>query len=219
MSLHRTVALVLALAAGPASAVDLTWTALTGYQDGLGFRASGTAAKVVRDLPQLGFTLGAGYTSMDPGNAAAARRVFINDATDGTPEKSGYAWDLRLDAIWFVKVAHLADAGPFLGVRRNAFSGRFRYVGGNEDFTIESQAWGVGAGFRGNLPLSPRWCLAFSVGLDWFPVVTLYGHDTSYSSNGEIVNGRNGYTWADASAAVNRWSFLPSLLVGATWRP
>jgi len=217
MPYRRLVIVVLALAARPAAAVDLSWSALAGYQDGMGLRLTGTAAHLVKDVP-VGLAFGAGFASMDPGNAAAARRVFINDATDGTPQKSGYAWDLRLDAVWFFKVAHLTESGAFFGARRSVFAGRFRYIGGNEDFTVESTAWGVGLGFRGAIPLSTRWSLAFAAGLDWFPVLTLYGHDASYSSNGAIVNQRNNYTWADASSAINRPSLLPSLMVGASWR-
>jgi len=68
------------------------------------------------------------------------------------------------------------------------------------------------------IPLSARWNLCFALGLDWFPSVTLYGHDTSYSSGGEVVNGIDNYGWSDASAAVNRWRLLPSLMIGASWR-
>jgi hypothetical protein len=38
------------------------------------------------------------YTNMNPGNPADARKIFINDATNGDPEKSGWMWDVRFDA-------------------------------------------------------------------------------------------------------------------------
>jgi hypothetical protein len=35
---------------------------------------------------------------MNPGNAADVRKIFINDATNGDLEKSGWMWDVRFDA-------------------------------------------------------------------------------------------------------------------------
>jgi hypothetical protein len=206
------------LAAGPARGVDLSVGALLGYQDGFGFRAVGNAAELVRDVP-IGVSLGIGYTVMDPGDPAAARSVFINDATDGTPEESGHAWDLRLDVIYFLRLKGVEQFGVFLGPRFSMFSGRFRYVGGNEDFTITADDWGVGTGVRGTIPFSRHWGLALSAGFDWYPSSTLYGHDTTYSSGGTIVNGRNNYTWTTADAAVHQPRFVPSILVGVNWRP
>jgi hypothetical protein len=217
MSAIRTAALALALSATPAAAADLSWSAMTGWQDGWAFRGGGTVSRLVPDLP-LGIGFSAGLTFMDPGDPWAARRVFINDNAGGTPESSGYAWDLRLDGIWFVRVPHLSEAGVFAGVRYNSFSGRFKFVGDNEDFTVTSDVWGLGAGFRGALPVSPRWSLNFAAGLDWFPVMELYGHSTTFRSSGANVNVNTGYTFQDASAAMNRWSLLPSVLVGASWK-
>jgi len=216
--LPRLLALgALLLAARPAGALDLSWTALGGYQGGGVVRVSGTASHLFK-LP-LSLELGIGHAFVDPGNADKARQVFINDATDGTPEKSGGVWDLRADAVWGLKMAGLSDVGVFGGVRYSMFSGRFKYVGGNEDFTITSDAWGVGVGVRASLPINARFSLTGSLGLDWFPQQTLYGHDTSYSSNGDSVNGRAGFGWGAADHAVNQPWLLPSLLVGATWRP
>jgi len=206
------------LCAGPARAVDWGASGMIGYQQGLGIRASGDALNLVRGAP-LGLSLSVAYVFMDPGDPAAARSIFINDATDGTPETSGHSWTLGLNAVWQLRVPGTEDFGLLLGPRFSSFSGRFKYVGGNEDFTITSDEWGVGTGVQCILPLSRHWGIALSVGFDWYPSATLYGHDTSYSTAGTIVNGRNAYTWADANAAVNQPQFVPSILIGAAWQP
>ena len=39
-----------------------------------------------------------------------------------------------------------------------------------------------------------------------------------YSTSGTIVNGRSPYTWSDANAAVNQPQYVPSILIGVSWR-
>lgn len=213
-----TAALVaVAVVAEPVRAVDLGWTALAGWQGGAVLRVTASATHVVPRIP-LAFDLGIGHAFIDPGDAALARRVFINENTNGTPEKSGGVWDLRLDGVWGLKLGPLQDFGVFGGLRYSMYSGRFTYVGGNEDFVVTSNAWGIGVGARGSLPINAHFSLSASVGLDWFPTQTLEGHDASYSSN-NVNNGRGTYTWADADRAINQPWLLPSLLVGVTWRP
>jgi hypothetical protein len=207
---------LLALAARPARAVDVRWGVLGGYNHGLGARGEVVALRFSRTVP-LGVALGFGYTRLDPGDAAAARRVFINDATDGTPEKSGYFLDFRLDVIWYLHVARLQHAGVYAGIRRDMFRGRFRFVGGNEDFTIEANDWGFGAGARGEIRLGRSVNLVGAFGIDLYPRSTLYGHDTNYSSDGSAENPRAGYDWKDADKAVNQPRLVPSLMVGIAW--
>jgi len=178
---------------------------------------------VAATLP-LSFELGVGHAFVDPGDAALARRVFINDGTNGAPEKSGGVWDFRLDAAWAVKAPVVTQLAWVGGVRYSMYSGRFKYVGGNEDFTITSDAWGIGVGARASLAITKKLSVTAMVGLDWFPSQTLYGHDSSYSSNGDVVNnGQNDngrpYGWRDADKAINQPWLLPSVLVGMTWRP
>ena len=210
-----TLAAALVLAVAPARAADLSVTAAGGWQGGGVLRLTGTAAHLWKGVP-LAFDLGVGHAFVDPGDAAAARRVFINENTDGTPEKSGGVWDFRADAVWKLKVWRIDDAGLFAGVRYSMFRGRFKYVGGNEDFTISSDAWGVGVGARATWPVTHRLAVTAALSLDWFPTQTLYGHDATYSSN-NVNNGRENFTWSDANAAVNQPWLLPSFLVGMSW--
>jgi hypothetical protein len=206
-------------APGAARATDLSWSALGGYQQGAGLRVTGTISRLAPNLP-IAVQFGAGYALVDPGKPEAARRTFINDNTDGTPEESGHVWDLRADLAWLLGKAGVFDElGLFVGPRYSMFTGRFHFVGGNEDFLVESNAWGVGVGARGEVKLNPRWSLAGTLGLDWFPRTTIYSHDTSYSSTGYVVNGHHAYGFGDADKAINQPKLVPSLLVGVAWRP
>lgn len=205
------------ICASPARAVDLGASGMIGYQQGFGIRATGDASHLVTGLP-LGLSFSVAYVMMNPGDPVAARSIFINDATDGTPESSGQSWTLGLNLVWNLRVPGVEGFGILLGPRFSAFSGRFRYVGGNEDFTVTTNEWGVGTGAQCSIPVSRHWGIALSAGFDWYPSATLYGHDTSYASSGTIVNGRANYTWASANEAVNQPQFVPSILVGVAWR-
>ncbi len=225
--LARVLVLAVALVALPARAVDVRWSLLAGTsaptvtRPGLGLRAEVMAYDVFRTLP-LGFMFGLGYTRVDPGDALLARKVFINQNTNGTPEKSGYFLDFRLDAIWFLEAKGFQRVGIFGGLRHDMFRGDFRYVGGNEDFEVRADDWGLGVGARGELRLTRALSLVGSVGLDFYPVSTLNGHDATYSSSGSKTNPRDngeGYTygWKDADKAINQPRLMPSLMVGIAW--
>ena len=226
-TLARATILCTALLALPASAADIRWDVLVGtsapkfIHPGLGARGEVLAYDVFQHVP-LGFSFGLGYTRVDPGNAAFARKVFVNQADNGTPEKSGYFLDFKLDAIWFLKVKGYQRVGIFAGLRHDMFRGDFRFVGGDEDFEVSADDWGLGIGARGEMRLSGRISLVGSVGLDFYPVSTLYGHDATYSSSGGSTNARqdnNGYTygWKDAANAINQPRLMPTLMIGLGW--
>jgi hypothetical protein len=99
------------------------------------------------------------------------------------------------------------------------FTGRFRYEGGNEDFLVEANSGGVGFGARAELKLNPKWSIAGAIGVDWFPSISLYAHDTTYSSSGTVVNAHHAYGWGDADRAINEPKLMPSVMFGMAWRP
>ncbi len=72
---------------------------MLGYNSGPGGLAHGTASNLSPGFP-LSLRFGLGYTSRDPGIAANARRIFIIDATNGTPTQHGWSWDFRFDLIY-----------------------------------------------------------------------------------------------------------------------
>lgn len=222
-SLRVAILVALAASALPARAVDYSFTLFGGYQDGLSTRLAASLSDVIPGAP-ISFSAGVGYAMRDPGDALLARQVFINQTQNGTPQKSGRDWDLRLDVAYHFRVAGLSEVAVFAGVRRSYFMGDFRYVGGNEDFEVTADQWGWGLGVRLGWSMSRDWSLTGQVGLDHYPTWSMTGHDATYASDGTIVNGRdngNGVAYAirDADRAINQPKFVPSVLLGLTWRP
>ncbi len=92
----------------------------------------------------MAIRVGAGYAWLDPGNSAGARRIFINNATNGVPETQGHTWDVRLDFLYATTMWGSVDSDLLTGPRYARFLGNFRYVGGNEDFDVVSHPGGWG---------------------------------------------------------------------------
>lgn len=193
-------------AAVPLSAANLSLGVMTGYKGGLGFSGSATLDGFARGFP-LGLELTLSHVRMDPGSPEQARRIFINDATDGTPEKTGYAWDVEMDFLYRVHLLELRDAFVYAGVRRSMFTANFRFIGGNEFFDIQTEQWGVAAGMKASFPMAGKVAFLVKLGVEHHFASALYGHDTSYGPNGEIISGRKNYTYADADAAINQPTF------------
>jgi hypothetical protein len=192
---------------------EYAFSLLTGYNSGYGFQAGATVSRFAEGFP-FSARLALGYTINQPGHALDARKIFINDATNGTPEKSGHAWDFRLDLLYpLSKTISLVS-----GVRHSVFAGNFRFVGGNEDFNVTSQQWGLGLGLEGHFRMSSRIDLVVSPGLDFYFPATLTGHDTSYSPGGENVNPRHDFTYEDADKAINQPKWVPRMMAGLAYR-
>ncbi len=188
-----------------------------GYAAGFSIQAHGVAAGFAQGFP-LRTRLGIGYTSVEPGQALDARRVFINNNTNGTPEERGRVWDFKFDLLFPVDVLSLQRAYAFGGVRHARFNANFRFVGGNEDFDVRSNHWGFGGGLETYFGVSPRLDMILTGGLEYFFASTLTAHDTAYSPDGDDVNPREDYTYADADAAVGQPKFAPTLLMGLSYR-
>jgi hypothetical protein len=198
-------------------AADFTGNLQIGYQGGLGFQLGGKVSNFAQGFP-MNLQLSVAYRSMDPGNAADARRIFINDATNGDPEKHGYMWDFRLDFFYRIHWLSLERGYIYFGPRYGAFTANFKFIGGNEDFDITSSQWGFGLGMEAAFPMSQKFDFIVSGGIDSYLSSTLSGHDTSYSPDGEDVNPRRDYTFDDASSAVNQPDFEPRLMIGIGYK-
>jgi hypothetical protein len=174
---------------------------------------TGTARGFAQDFPvQARFRLG--RTAVEPGDAGDARRIFINDATNGTPKEKGHTWDFGLDGLY-----PMGDRTNFFGgVRYSRFKANFKYVGGNEDFDVTSSHWGVAGGVEASYPMGRKTSLILSAGLEIFLSSRLTGHDTSYSPDGDHVNPRNDYDYTDADEAVGQPNWRPMMLVGVNYR-
>lgn len=200
-------------AAGPVFSAGLS----CGYLGGAAGQLSGRVNDFATGFP-LAARFGVGYASVEPGKSAAARQVFINDATNGIPEESGNRWDLRLDLMYPVRLLSLPRAYVYGGPRYSRFKANFKYIGGNEDFDVLSNQWGFGSGLESNFAVSPKLDLVITTGLDCFQRATLSGHDTSYSPDGDDSNGRDGYSYDDADDAINQPRVELQLMVGFSYR-
>ena len=58
----------------------------TGYNRGFSLTGNFTIYNIAEGLPG-NIRFGIGYNRINPGNAGDARRIFINNATNGVPEK------------------------------------------------------------------------------------------------------------------------------------
>jgi hypothetical protein len=190
--------------------------AAAGYYSGFGLELSGTFTDFARGLP-LGARVTFGMASLDPGSAASARRIFINDATNGTPEKNGRVINLRFDGL--IRLTDSSSTPIYLvaGPRYSSFRGNFRYVGGNEDFDVTTGQWGLGLGLEGSFAIGRSGALVIGGGTDYYFAGALEGHDTTYTPSGDDVNPRKRYTFEDADAAINQPRWVPRFMVGYSY--
>ena len=196
---------------------------MTGYNRGFGLQTNVTINRLAKEFP-FEIRFGIGYTRLDPGNAAEARRIFINNATNGVPEKKGRSFDYRLDILLPRPVFGISHSYIVFGPRFSSFRGNFKYVGGNEDFDVTSKQWGIGGSIENFFSMSQKLNLVISYGLDsYFPGV-LKGHDTSYSIGNDNVNPQNDnrnddepFTYRDADRAIRQPVFMPHVMVGLSF--
>ena len=195
---------------------------LTGYNRGYGVQANLTYLN-----SELPFELrgGVGYTFMNPGNALDARRIFINNNTNGTPEKSGRSIDYRFDFLIPKPIFGIQNSYLVVGPRGSSFKGTFKYVGGNEEFDVVSRQWGLGGGLESRFKMSSRLNLVIAAGVDYYFPSTLHGHDTSYSPDGDHVNPRNDnenndeqFTYKDADKAIAQPRIMPYGMLGLRFK-
>ena len=216
--LASVLALGLATSTPPASAATRSSVlASAGYNSGPSGNLGLTFSDFAEGLP-LALRVGVGYSGGDPGDPWAARRVFINANTNGTPESRGRRWDYRLDAVWQTRWRSIQHLNIVAGPRLSRFSGQFDFVGGNEYFNVITTQWGLGAGAEASFPMGQRSDFLVGVGLDGYLSSRMTGHDTSYSPDGTAVNPTDDYTWADADEAIRQPKLSPRLMLGVQRR-
>jgi hypothetical protein len=202
---------------GPGLAGDFVGGVAVGTTGGLGVQTSATLANFTRDLP-LSARFTVGYHTGNAGDPYAARRVFINDNTNGTPEDSAHQWQFRFDLLF--PIFHLGPQEIFLfgGPRHARYTANFNYVGGNENFDVTASPWGAGLGLETRFVISDQTSFQVQLGVDYYQDVELAGHDTIYTPDGDHVNPRDGYDYSDADDAVDQPSVeilaMMGLLVG-----
>ncbi len=205
------------------SPIKYTAGIITGYNKGYGMQGNITARNFEKDFPfQLRF--GLGYTFLNPGNAADARRIFVNNATNGTPEKHGRSIDFRLDFMIPKTIFSIEDSYFVFGPRFSSFMGDFKYVGGNEDFEVKSNQWGLGVDLENHFKLIKNIELVLSYGIDFYLPSALSGHDTTYHPDNDNVNPKNDnqndnveFNYKDADRAINQPKFMPHVMIGVNF--
>jgi len=199
------------------SAADLSSGVYLGYNGGFGFQVHGTISNFAENFPLKARIL-IGYTMIDnPGSSPDARKIFINNATNGTPEKQGWYWDYKFDFLYKVNWLSISRLYVFGGPRYEIFTGNFKYIGGNEDFDVTTNQWGIGTGLQGLFKISPKFDLTLSAGIDYYFSSMIKGHDTEYYPDGENVNPREEFGYSDANRAINQPDLLIGLMIGINY--
>ncbi len=188
----------------------------TGFNRGFGIVGNFTIHNIAEGLPG-NIRFGIGYNRLEPGNAADARRIFINNATNGVPTEKGKSFDYRVDYMMPHSFFNLKDSYLILGPRYSSFTANFNYVGGNENFDVTSKQWGIGLGAENNFKMTSNLDLVFAVGLDYFFNSTLKGHDTQYTPSDDNINPREDYEFKDANKAIKQPQLMPRIMVGIAY--
>lgn len=222
MTIAVAICTVLWLAAAPATAAvapaapHRSAAVELGATTGFGARADVTFHDFTRDVP-LSLRLGVGYATRDAGDPLAARRVFINNNTNGTPDESGHSWQLRLDLVRPVAALGRAPVNLGVGVRKAFFTGTFDYIGGNENFDVTCRPWGVGLALDTALAVGSATSFTLAAGIDRYFGAALEGHDTAYGPDGSVINRQEDYAWADADDAINQPRWEVTAVMGLRW--
>ncbi len=205
------------LPAGSWAAARFEGGARVGYNGGMGWQVTGRISEFAQGFP-FHFRVNLGASYFDPGKASEARKIFINNNQGGTVEEHGRTFGMGLDFLYPRHFLGMSESYLFVGVRYASFRGNFKFIGDNEDFDITSTHWGLGFGAEGRFPIGNKMKFSLMVGMDYFFPSTLYGHDTSYSPDGEAINPREDYTYRDADRAVNQPGLEFKFMAGIFYR-
>lgn len=177
--------------------------AQVGMFNGFGGNISFLTSNFAENFP-LSIKLFFGISSIEAGDALAARRIFINNNTNGIPESSGKTMNFGMDFLYRYSILNLKRNYFYVGPRYTMFTGNFNYIGGNEDFDVTCDQWGVGVGVENFFRIIPSIDLVVNFGYDYYVSDDLYGHDTSYNPDGQDQNPREDYKYSDADKAINQ---------------
>ena len=212
-TLLAITAFTLLCGASPTLAGDFVTGLNLGTEAGFGAHIHGTFRNFTQDLP-LSVRFTAGYHKANAGDPYAARQVFINDNTNGTPEDSAKYYQFRFDLVFPVMKAGKQQLFLFAGPRLAKYTAQFVYVGGNEDFEIKTNPWGIGLGLESYFAINQSTDFLIQVGLDHFLEADIEGHDTIYTTDGDHINPRDGYDYGSADEAVDQPKTEVLIMVG-----
>ncbi len=193
-----------------------TGEVFTGYFAGVGLHVAATVNHFADGFP-FQLRLGLGYAWVPTGDAMRARRVFIDQATNGSPRGHGKMWDARVDILMPIKLFSLKRSRFFVGARKASYNAYFEYIGGNETFDVISKPWGVGGGLETSFALSPRVDMIVTAGADYYFRSLLTGHDTYYRPNGDDLNAKEDFTYKDADEAIAQPNLNTRIMFGVAY--
>jgi hypothetical protein len=197
--------------------VHLSGGLAVGYDLGMPVQAQLMLSDFLESIPlAMRFSVGSSFL-LDAGIPEEARHVFINENDNGVPSKYATRWEFGFDLMHQASVLGVRKSFIHAGVRYSRFTGTFEFIGGNEIFDVHANQFGVSAGWDGYFPASQRLDLVVTAGLEYFFPATLEGHDAAYSPDGEMVNQREEYTYADADHAIKQPRLQPLLLLGINY--
>lgn len=199
------------------SATEFRSEVIMGYNGGVGFDITIAAFRLAPDFP-LALRFNFGYTTFDPGNARAARKIFINNNEGGTIEEKGSMYRLGFDFLYPIRLLKFPESYFIIGPRYASFTGNFKFIGDNEDFDVTSKHWGLGIGVETDFRMNQKFTFILTGGADYYFASTLYGHDTSYSPDGQNNNPRENYQYSDADDAINQPKLKFRFMVGIGYR-
>ncbi len=216
-NLFQSFLLAIILLVAPLAASDLSLGFIIGYNGGTDLQINGEIGAFAKGFP-FGVQISVAHISMNPGIPLDARKIFINNATNGDPEKFGSIWDFRFDFPYQMKRFKKSNTSIFLGPRYAMFIGRFNFIGGNEDFDVRTNMWGMGTGIKSQFEITEHLDLVISGGADYYQKSAIYSHGTTYSPDGEHIDPREEFEYEDADKAINQPEYKFHTLIGFQYR-
>ncbi len=187
-----------------------------GTNGGFSGEINGMITNLTQEMP-INIRFAVGYTSLEPGVPEEARQIFINDATNGVPVENGRIYSYKFDFMIPFNLFALEKSYLYIGPRYKRFTANFNFVGGNEDFDIRSNQWGLGTGLETYFSVSQKFKMVLTSGVNYMKENRLQGHDTAYDPNGTTGLERNDYTYEDADNAINQPKLELKLMIGFTY--
>ncbi len=188
---------------------------LAGYQGGFNLQGNLLLTDFAKDFP-FSIKIGYGFTRNNPGDALDARHIFINNNSNGTPEKKGTNNDFKMEFLYPTKIFKVKRSYLYGGIRYSHFIGNFNFVGGNENFDVIQNTWGIASGIEFHFPINKKTFLTMNSGMNYYFPNALIGHDTTYTPDGDNINPRKDYNYEDADNAINQPKFQLQAKIGLT---
>ena len=163
------------------------------------------------ELP-LSVKASGGYIrQVSAGNADAARQVFINDATNGSPSEYGESWYYGVTLAYEFITADSLGVSVFGSGKRNQYNAFFIFTGGNEAFRVTTTQFGVGGGLELVVRSEPgKSGFALGGGAEYYFLSRIDSHGTFfYTPDGVDSRPRNDFTFEDADETINQPRLRP----------